>query len=289
MTDTRTGWIGLGAMGAPMAAHLAAAGRLGGIWNRTAARAQTFAGEHGVATADTAGDLAAGCERLFVCVSADRDLLVVIETVADRLPAGAVVIDHSTVAPATARSAAERLAARDIAFLDAPVSGGVEGARKGALSVMIGGDEQVVAAMRPWLDCYAARVTHLGPAGSGQAGKAVNQVLVAGIAEAVCEGLALAERLELPPERLLPLLESGAAANWFLEHRGRSMLADRFDEGFKLSLLVKDLEICHRLAEELPARLPLTEMALADYRRCVERGDGDKDISALIGLKRERD
>jgi len=132
-------------------------------------------------------------------------------------------------------------------------------------------------------------VTHLGPAGSGQAAKAVNQVLVAGIAEAVCEGLALAERLELPPERLLPLLEAGAAGNWFLRHRGRSMLADRFDEGFKLSLLVKDLEICHRLADELPARLPLTEMALADYRRCLQRGDGDKDISALIRLKRERD
>ena len=289
MSEAQTGWIGLGAMGAPMAAHLAAAGRLAGVWNRTATKAAAFAAEHGVDAAASAGDLAAGCGRLVICVAADRDLLEVIEAVADRLPAGAVVIDHSTVAPAAARRAAEQLAARDIGFLDAPVSGGVEGARKGALSVMVGGDEQRLADSRPWLDCYAARVTHLGAAGSGQAAKAVNQVLVAGIAEAVCEGLALAEHLGLPPERLLSLLESGAAGNWFLEHRGRSMLADRFDEGFKLSLLVKDLEICHRVADESSARLPLTEMALADYRRCLERGDGDKDISALIRLKRERD
>jgi 3-hydroxyisobutyrate dehydrogenase len=162
----------------------------------------------------------------------------------------------------------------------------VEGAKKGTLSVMAGGDSANMSRSMPVLETFAATVTHMGPVGAGQATKAVNQVMVAGIAEAVCEALALAEQLKLPPERLLSVVSAGAAGSWFLDHRGRSMLEDRFDVGFKLSLLLKDLGICQRLARDLDISLPVVDAAVADYRALVEAGDGDNDISGLIRLKR---
>ena len=279
------GFIGLGAMGAPMARHLHGRGLLAVVGNRTAAKAQALAAELGVAAAASAADFA-GCDVVALCVSLDADVLENVQALAEVLAAGAVVIDHSTVSVDTARQAQALLAARGIGFVDAPVSGGVEGARNGKLSVMAGGSEADLAKARPVLEAYAARITHMGETGAGQATKAVNQVLVAGINEAVCEGLALGEKLGLDAEKLLPTLMAGAAGNWFLEKRGATMLANQFVPGFKCGHLLKDLRIVQGMAADLGLRTSVVDQALADYAELVQRGEGDADTSALITLKR---
>jgi 3-hydroxyisobutyrate dehydrogenase len=281
----KTGFIGLGAMGRPMAVHLHRRGLLAVVGNRTLARAEALAGELGVAAASVAADFA-DCDVVLLCVSADADVLANIDALAIALRPGSVVVDHSTVARDTAITAAARLGDHGIGFLDAPVSGGVEGARNGTLSIMVGGDAGVLERARPALDAYAARIGHMGAVGAGQATKAVNQILVAGIAQAVCEGLALGEKLGLDPERLLPTLGAGAAGCWFLEKRGATMLRDEFSVGFKLSLLHKDLGIVAAMAEQAGIRSSVIGQSLADYAELLAAGHGDDDISALIRLKR---
>ncbi len=282
----KAGVIGLGAMGAPMARHLAQAGLLNMVWNRTANRAEVLAQETGASVASGPEQLAANCNVILTCVSADQDLLDVVEQLLPGVKAGSVLVDTSTVSPATANRVAGSLQKAGAGFVDAPVSGGVEGAKKGTLSVMAGGDSANISRILPVLEAISATVTHMGPVGSGQATKAVNQVMIAGIAEAVCEALALAEKLNLPAERLLSVVSAGAARSWFLERRGQTMLDSSFDVGFKLSLLLKDLLICRDLAQDLNISLPTVEAAIRDYRELVELGDGDHDISGLIRLKR---
>ncbi|WP_374603386.1 NAD(P)-dependent oxidoreductase [Arenimonas sp.] len=282
----KAGFIGLGAMGAPMTRHLHARALLAVVGNRTTSKAQALAEELGVAAAASSEDFA-GCDVVALCVSLDADVLENVQALAGVLAAGAVVIDHSTVSVDTAHQAQALLAAKGIGFVDAPVSGGVEGARNGKLSVMAGGSDADLAKARPVLEAYAARITHMGDTGAGQATKAVNQVLVAGINEAVCEGLALGEKLGLDPEKLLPTLMAGAAGNWFLEKRGATMLANQFTPGFKCGHLVKDLRIVQGMASGLGLRTPVVDQALADYAELVKRGEGDADTSALILLKRD--
>lgn len=283
------GVIGLGAMGAPMARHLADAGMLAVLWNRTPSMAEALAKETGASVADSPEQLAAGCNVILTCVSADHDLLGVVDQLLPGVKPGSVLVDTSTVSPATARQIAASLESLGAGFVDAPVSGGVEGAKKGTLSVMAGGDTANISRIMPVLEAISATVTHMGPVGAGQATKAVNQVMVAGIAEAVCEALALGEKLNLPSERLISVVSAGAAGSWFLNHRGRTMMDNRFDVGFKLSLLLKDLLICQVLAQDLDISLPTVEAAIRDYRKLVELGDGDNDISGLIRLKRGTD
>ncbi len=284
----KTGFIGLGAMGAPMAGHLQERGLLVAVANRTQAKADALAGALGVVAPATLAELAAQCEVIALCVTADADVLGTVEALAPHLQRGAIVIDHSTDAPATAKRAAAMLAAVGAHFLDAPVSGGVEGAKNGKLSVMVGGDADVLERARPVLEAYALRVTHLGAVGAGQATKAINQILVAGIAQAVCEGLALGEALGLDPERLIPTLGAGAAGNWFLDKRGATMLRNEFGIGFKLALLHKDLAIVRGIAEQAGTATGVIERSLADYAELMRQGHGDDDISALIRLKRKR-
>lgn len=283
-----TGFIGLGAMGAPMAGHLHARGLLQAVANRTHAKAEALAAELGVSAPATLAELAAQCEVIALCVTADADVLATVDALDPHLLPGAIVIDHSTVAPATAKEAAARLARVGAHFLDAPVSGGVEGAINGKLSVMVGGEAAVLERARPVLEAYALRVTHLGDVGAGQATKAVNQVLVAGIAQAVCEGLALGEALGLDPQRLLPTLGAGAAGNWFLEKRGATMMRNEFGVGFKLALLHKDLAIVQGIAAQAGTDGSVIEKSLADYALLMAQGYGDDDISSLIRLKRPR-
>ena len=285
----KAGVIGLGAMGAPMARHLANAGLLGMVWNRTSSKAEALVQEIGTVAADTPAQLASAFNVILICVSADHDLLDVVEQLLPGIKSGSVVVDTSTVSPATARQVSASLHEAGASLVDAPVSGGVEGAQKGTLTVMAGGDSANISRIMPVLEAISASITHMGPVGSGQATKAVNQVMIAGIAEAVCEALALSEKLNLPSERLLSVVGAGAAGSWFLGHRGQTMLEDRFDVGFKLSLLLKDLLICQTLAQELDIPLPTVEAAINDYRKLVELGDGDHDISGLIRLKRGQD
>lgn len=281
----KTGFIGLGAMGTPMAGHLAARGLLAVVDNRTRSKADALAAQLGVQAAASHADFAA-CDVVALCVSMDADVLQQVEALAAVLAPGAVVVDHSTVSADTARKAQALLAARGIGFIDAPVSGGVEGARNGKLSVMAGGDAATLEKARPVLEAYAARITHMGGTGAGQATKAVNQVLVAGINEAVCEGLALGEKLGLDPDKLLPTLMAGAAGNWFLDKRGATMLANQFTPGFKCGHLLKDLRIVQGMARDAGIRATVIEQALADYAELVQRGEADADTSALILLKR---
>lgn len=281
----KVGFIGLGAMGHSMAGHLADKGLLAVVGNRTQAKADVFARTREVEAANSSTAYA-GCDAVMLCVSMDDDVLENVAMLAAAMKPGSVVVDHSTVSVQTARRAKALLAGHGIGFLDAPVSGGVEGARNGKLSIMVGGDAADLEKARPALEAYAARITHMGESGAGQATKAVNQVLVAGINEAVCEGLALGEKLGLQADKLLPTLMSGAAGNWFLDKRGATMLRSEFVPGFKCAHLLKDLRIVRTMAGEAGIRADVIDQALADYADLVEQGLGDEDTSALIQIKR---
>lgn len=281
----KAGFIGLGAMGHSMAGHLADNGLLAVVGNRTLSKAESFAQARGVVAANSPTAYA-DCDAVMLCVSMDADVLENVAMLAAAMKSGSVVVDHSTVSVQTARRAKELLAERGIGFLDAPVSGGVEGARNGKLSIMVGGDAPDLDKARAALEAYALRITHMGASGAGQATKAVNQVLVAGINEAVCEGLALGEKLGLEADKLLPTLMSGAAGNWFLDKRGATMLRSEFVPGFKCAHLLKDLRIVRTMASDVGIRANVIEQALADYAELVAAGRGDEDTSALIEIKR---
>ncbi len=280
-------FVGLGAMGAPMAGHLHRAGYLVAVSNRSPDKARRFAAEHaGVLAVDDPRDLPKHADVVISAVTADADVIALAEALAVHAGAGFVLVDTSTIASTSAQRAAEILRARGADFLDAPVSGGVEGAKNGKLSAMLGGEAATLERVRGAIECFAARITHMGAVGAGQNTKAVNQVLVAGIAGAVTEGLALGQKLGLDADRLLPTLLAGAAQSWFLEKRGATMLRNEFSVGFKLSLLHKDLGIVQQLAEQVGVDHSLVDKALADYAELMRRGHGDEDISALIRLKR---
>jgi 3-hydroxyisobutyrate dehydrogenase len=282
----KAGVIGLGAMGQGMALNLHKAGYLHSVWNRTTAKAEQFASETGAALADSPRALAEACDVIITCVSRDPDVIEVIEALAAGIRPGAIVIDTSTVSGATAQKAAAILTDKQAAFLDAPVSGGVEGARNGTLVMMVGGDESVLNKARPVLSSIASNIVHIGPTGSGQNCKAVNQLLCAGINQAVTESLAFGQALKLDMDKVIDVLCGGAAGNWFLAHRGRTMLAGKFAPGFKVNLHYKDLAIIQEMINRLRgAAMPLGEMTLEHYRRLMEQGYGDEDISALYRLK----
>lgn len=279
-------FVGLGAMGAPMAHNLQRAGQLTAVWNRSREKTDLFIREHpSVSAAADPAQLAEQAQVIITCVSADADLAEVIELLLPGLGAQSVVVDCSTVSRATATAAAARVATRGAGFLDAPVSGGVEGARQASLAMMVGGEAELLEQVRPLLQSLAARIEHMGPVGSGQATKAVNQIMAAGINQAVSEALAFASAQQLPLEKVIEVVGSGAAANWFLEHRGSSMVTDSFAPGFKVALHHKDLLICKQMAEEFDVALPIVEMTLVHYRRLMAAGFGDEDISALFREK----
>ena len=281
----KTGVIGLGAMGSGMAQNLYRHGALAAAWNRSRQRIETLSAEPGFPLVGQLTDLVKRSELIISCVSTDRDLLEVIDRISPELTAGQVVLDSSTVSVETARKAAHRLASRGVGFIDGPVSGGREGAHNGTLVMMAGGDEATLERLRPTLACISRSVTHMGPVGSGQATKAVNQIMAAGINQAVTEALAFGQAQGLDMARVIEVISGGAAGNWFLAHRGASMLDSRFEPGFKLALHHKDLEICRAMAQGKGVQSPLLEMTLADYRQLLEEGHGEEDISTLFRLK----
>ncbi|MDZ7736674.1 MAG: NAD(P)-dependent oxidoreductase [Gammaproteobacteria bacterium] len=282
----KTGVIGLGAMGAHMARNLHKHGLLAGVWNRSPDKAETLAAETGCQVADNPAQLAGLCDVIITCVSRDEDVLDVVDQLLGGIQSGAVVADTSTVNAGTARAAAARLRGEGAFFLDCPVSGGVEGARQGTLVTMVGGDAEGLEIARPALEAIAGNVIHMGESGAGQATKAVNQLMAAGINQAVTEALAFGESLGLDMDKVVDVVSAGAAGNWFVQHRGKTMLKGVFDPGFKLGLHHKDLEICRSMAlEKTGISLPLVEMTLIHYRKLMEEGHGDEDISALYRLK----
>jgi 3-hydroxyisobutyrate dehydrogenase len=280
----RVGFVGLGAMGLPMALNLHRAGLLAAVWNRTPAKAAALSADTGVPAAPSLAALAGDCNLVMSCVSADEDLLEVVAALAPALRPGAIVVDCSTVAAGTARDAAALLTAAGAGFIDCPVSGGTEGAVAGTLSLMAGGDEATLERARPALEAIGGSITLMGPVGAGQSAKATNQIMVAGINQAVTEALAFGQAQGLPMERLIAALEKGAASNWFLSKRGPTMIRGEFPLGFKVGLHAKDLEICRRMADQLGVKLPLVEMTLLHYARLPSHS-ADEDISALFRLK----
>lgn len=286
-SQLKAGFLGLGAMGAPMAHHLYAAGFLRSVYNRTPERADQFGQDHpGILIAKSPEVLASEVDVVFLCVSADNDVLEQIGAMSPALRPGHIVIDCSTVSRMTAIEAARLLALSGTDFFDAPVTGGVEGARLGLLSVMIGGCHTKLPLIEPLLATFSSRQTHMGEVGSGQAAKAVNQVMCAGINEAVTEALAFGVGLELDIERVMEAIRGGAAGNWFLDKRGSSMTQHRFEPGFKVELHQKDLKICLAMAEAIHQDLPMTQTASNHYARLINEGHGSEDISSLYRLKR---
>jgi 3-hydroxyisobutyrate dehydrogenase len=281
----KAGMIGLGAMGIGMARNIAKAGYLAGVYNRTAAKAQSLAEELNVTAFDRPEDLAANADIVLICVSADQDVLDMVQAIAKTVKPGTVVVDMSTVSSDTAQQAAVILAEKQAAFLDAPVSGGVEGAKNGTLAMMVGGDAEVLEQARPVLETMTGRIMHMGPTGSGQAAKAVNQIMAAGINQAVTEALAFAQAQNLPMDKVIEVISGGAAGNWFLQHRGPTMTRGVFAPGFKLALHHKDLLICQSMAQKTGASTTLIDMTIADYELLMEGNYGDEDISALYRLK----
>ncbi len=282
-----TGVIGLGAMGTNMALNLHKAGQLHRVWNRTRAKADDFATKTGVSISPTIEDLAETCDLIIVCVSKDNDVLEILDQVIVSIRPETIVVDTSTVSSLTAKKVASLLQQRSAGFLDCPVTGGVEGAKNGTLTLMVGGDISVMEKVNPILSFIGNKIVHIGPTGSGQACKAVNQILCAGINQAVTEGLAFGETMELNMDSVLQAIATGAAGNWFLDHRGQTMLAGSYERGFKVSLHHKDLKICMDMAEQnKDFSLPLAVMTIADYEVLMEQGHGGEDISALYRLKR---
>ncbi len=272
-------------MGLPMARNLARAGLLAGAWNRSSDKAEALSTETGTRAFGSPAELAAACDAVVMCVSADTDVLEVVHAISPALAADRIVIDCSTVSADTAREAASWLAARGVAFLDCPVSGGVEGAKAGTLAIMCGGDESAFEQALPLLRAMGRTVVRMGPSGFGQATKATNQIMCAGIIEAVGEAMAFARAEGLPLERVIETLGQGAGSSWYFVHRAPYMARGEFPAGFRVRLHAKDLGICREMAARRGALLPVAERALELYRRLIEEGHGDEDISAVFRLK----
>jgi 3-hydroxyisobutyrate dehydrogenase len=286
-TMLKTGFVGLGAMGLPMARNLHKAGLLSAVWNRTPGKASDLSRETGCLHCDGLEELATHCDVIVTCVSANQDLLTVAEGLATGVGPGDVVLDCSTVDSKTALAVDRILSHMGAGFLDCPVSGGTEGARLGTLSIMVGGDTDGLNRAAPVLEAMGRTIVHVGPVGAGQAAKATNQIMVAGINQAVTEALAFGQAHGLPMDRLIEALSEGAASNWFLSHRGPTMIKGEYPLGFKVMLHQKDLGICAGMAAQKGVKLPIVEMTRIHYRRLMEQGHGESDISSLFVLKEE--
>jgi 3-hydroxyisobutyrate dehydrogenase len=280
----QTGFVGLGAMGVHMARNLHRAGLLTGVWNRTRAKASELARELRCHDFNTLEELAGNCEAVVICVSADDDLRGVVAGLDPGLSPNMLVIDCSTVGAGTAREMHGKLAALGVAFLDCPVSGGVEGARAASLAIMAGGDETAFTRALPILEKLGKTVTYFGASGAGQAAKATNQIMCGGIILAVAEAMAFAHAEGLPLDRVIDTLGKGAGSSWYFVNRAPFMANERYPAGFRVRLHDKDLKICKDMAAKRGATLPVVESTLKQYEQLIAEGFGDEDISAVYRL-----
>lgn len=279
----RIGFVGLGTMGAAMAANLRRAGFELIVWNRTPGRAGELL-ELGATEAPTPAHAARASDVVVVCVSDTPDVEAVLfgeDGVAAGMAGGGLVIDCSTISPAATATFAARLAASGIGFVDAPVSGGSEGAKHATLTIFVGGEATDAERARPILAAMGRTITHFGPAGSGQAVKAINQVVLAGAYLGVAEGMVLALKAGLDPVAVAEALNGGAARSWVLENRSGRMIDNAYPLGFRTSLHLKDLTIALELARSLGASLPVAALASQLEAGLVARGHGDEDMSNL--------
>jgi 3-hydroxyisobutyrate dehydrogenase-like beta-hydroxyacid dehydrogenase len=283
-------FIGLGVMGYPMAGHLARTGHQVRVFNRTHTRAEAWTAAHPGRSAASPAEAAEGCDFVFVCVGNDADVRAVLlgrDGALAGMRSGAVLVDHTTASADLAREMAAAVGDRGIGFLDAPVSGGQVGAEKGILTVMAGGDETHFRRTEPVMRAYAKTTALMGPVGAGQTTKMVNQICIAGIIQGLAEGLNFAQRAGLDARLVADVISRGAAQSWQMENRAATMIEDRFDFGFAVDWMRKDLRIALEEARQNGARLPVTALVDQFYAEVQAQGGGRWDTSSLIRLLRE--
>lgn len=284
-------FVGLGVMGHPMAGHLRAKGHEVAVWNRTEAKARAWRDEHGGRIASSPRDAAEGAEVVLACVGNDDDLRAVAygdDGILAGLGAGRVFADHTTASADVARELDAAARDRGARFVDAPVSGGQAGAQVGTLAVMCGGEEAAFAAAEPVMRAYSQAVTLMGPAGAGQLTKMVNQICIAGLLQGLAEGLNFAQAAGLDPDRVLGVVSKGAARSWQMENRWKTMVEGKFDFGFAVDWMRKDLAICLDEARRNGAPLPAAALVDQLYRLVQAAGGGRWDTSSLVHNLRER-
>jgi 3-hydroxyisobutyrate dehydrogenase len=275
-----------------MAGHLAAKGGYEvSVYNRTPAKADAWVARFGGRRADTPAEAAQGATHVFACVGDDPDLREVTmgpDGAFSGMPTGAIFVDHTTASANVARELAGAAQTRGISFLDAPVSGGQAGAENGVLTVMVGGDPDAFESAQPLIANYAKAVTLMGPSGSGQLTKMVNQICIAGLVEALSEGVNFAEHAGLDPQRVLEVISKGAAQSWQMENRGKTMVEDKFDFGFAVDWMRKDLRICMQEADRNKAAIPVTQLVAEFYDQISRDGGGRWDTSSLVRRLRKQ-
>ena len=283
----KVAFIGLGVMGFPMAGHLAAKDHDVTVYNRTGKKAAAWVAKHGGAHAATPAGAVKGVEMAFVCVGNDDDLRSVIygdDGALAGLGRGTILVDHTTASAGVAREIAAAAQAKSVAFLDAPVSGGQAGAENGKLTVMVGGEQGPFDKAKPVIDSYARSCVLMGAVGAGQLTKMVNQICIAGLVQALAEGLNFASRAGLDGKQVVDVISKGAAQSWQMENRGGTMLDSKFDFGFAVDWMRKDLGICLEEAKKNGARLPVTALVDQFYAHVQARGGNRWDTSSLIHL-----
>lgn len=280
-------FVGLGTMGYPMAGHLQKAGHEVCVFNRTKTKAEAWQKEFQGKTADTPKDAADGAQFVFLCVGNDDDVRSVVygeDGVLAGMSPGCVLVDHTTTSAVLAREIAEKCEEKGVSFVDAPVTGGESGAQQGTLSVLCGGDELTVNFIRPIVSAYASSITRIGPVGHGQLAKMVNQICIAGCVQGLAEALAFGQRSGINMEKVLAAIGSGAASSWQMNNRGMTMLEGKFDFGFAVDWMRKDLGIVLDEASRNGASLPVTSKVDEFYSKVQEIGGGRLDTSSLILL-----
>jgi 3-hydroxyisobutyrate dehydrogenase-like beta-hydroxyacid dehydrogenase len=288
MPMARCTFLGLGVMGFPMAGHLAAAGHAVTVWNRTAAKAQDWATRHEGEAAATVDAAVTEADFVFMCLGDDPDVRVVAKQAIPAMKPGAILVDHTTASAALARELDGDARDAGLGFLDAPVSGGQAGAENGQLTIMCGGEADSFARAEPVMEAYAKAMSLIGPAGSGQLCKMVNQICIAGIVQGLSEGLHFAKRSGLDPALVIGAISKGAAQSWQMENRWQTMVEDKFDYGFAIDWMRKDLRITLDEARRNGARLPVAALVDQFYADVQAMGGNRWDTSSLIA-RLERD
>ncbi|MEM5468048.1 NAD(P)-dependent oxidoreductase [Celeribacter marinus] len=285
MSMAKVAFLGLGVMGYPMAGHLEAAGHEVTVFNRTAAKAATWAQDHKGGHAVTPREAAAGCDFVMACVGNDDDLRAVClgaDGAFAGMSEGAIFVDHTTVSAIVTRELAQLAQDAGLGYVDAPVSGGQAGAENGALSVMCGGSEAQYAAAEPIMAAYGKTVKRLGEVGMGQTAKMCNQICIAGLVQGLSEALHLAEKSGLDGEALVEVISGGAAGSWQMANRHKTMLADEYEHGFAVDWMRKDLAICLQAGDDVGASLPVTALVDQFYKDVQKMGGGRWDTSSLM-------
>jgi len=281
----KVAFLGLGVMGFPMAGHLKGKGYDVTVYNRTAAKAQAWVAKHGGSSAATPAAAARDCDLVMMCVGNDRDLLEVAlgpDGALSGMKKGAILVDHTTASADAARRIFQAAKEKGVHFIDAPVSGGQAGAENGKLTVMCGGESGPFERAKPAMDCYGRAVTLMGAPGAGQLTKMVNQICIAGLVQGLSEGIAFAEKAGLDADLVLDVISKGAAQSWQMENRGKTMHQRKFDFGFAIDWMRKDLGICMEEAKRNGAKLPVTRIVDGYYAEIQQAGHNRWDTSSLI-------